>query len=174
MPVKMTPVGPKLSLAEINSLESRLKVNLPQNYREFLLTYNAAEPVSNQFRRGEISTSVMTFFGLSDNRSLDLEAAQLVYAGRLPEHVLAIAATDGGNLICLDLKNGSVFLWDHEREAGDGEEPGFENMDLLALSFTEFLEELQPFNPDDVVLNPADVKSVEFAPGFLDLLKKMR
>ncbi len=84
-----------------------------------------------------------------------------------PKNVLAVADTEGGNLICIDVKKGGVFLWDHERETADDEEPSFDIMDFLASSFSEFLHELQSFNPQDVVLDPNDVILVEFKPGFL-------
>ena len=163
----------RLSTKAMIALESRLGVSLPAPYREFLLKYNVAVPEYNSYEGGE-RFSVTTFFGVSTNRDDDLVEQNLVYDGRMPQGVLAIADAPCGNLICLHLIAGAVYWWDHEQEAaafGD-EEPSFDNMLLLAPSFTEFLERLKPFDPESVPFDPKQVISVEISPEAREKFKK--
>ena len=147
MSVRMTSKYP-LSTSHVAELESALGVIFPPSYRTFLSKYNVAIPERNQFDGEEIVTSVAWFYGVSDDRVEDLLETNEMYSRRLPTGVLAVAEAAGGNLICLDLgDDGKVYWWDHEEEATDEEEPSFDNMYLLAPSFSDFLEQLNPRKP---------------------------
>jgi SMI1-KNR4 cell-wall len=172
MIAKGVPVGPQ----DIKALESRLEVRLPSAYREFLCEYNVAVPAENKYEAGETTTSVTSFFGISDNRMDDLIEQNRLFAYRIPDGTLAIADAAGGNLICLDLESGKIYLWDHEEEAaavGD-QAANFDNMYELAESFSEFLRRIESFDPGSVQLDPNNVISVsiEFAPGTEEKFKK--
>ena len=147
MPVQIGGKYPRLSNADLGFLESELVISFPQTYREFLKTFNVGIPAPNQIETPEITASVVRFYGVSDNEIEDLLQTNDVYSGRLPENVLAIAEAAGGNLICLDLKTGEVYWWDHEEEAVEDELQSFEIMYLLASSFPEFLGRLEPRRP---------------------------
>ena len=158
---------------DLLDLESRLGVSLPAAYREFLLRNNVAVPESNSYDGGQ-DIGVTSFFGISKNRLDDLIEQNQIFGWRMPENILAIADGPCGNLICLHLITGEVYWWDHEQEAaafGD-EEPSFDNMLLLASSFTEFLQRLQPFDPESVPFDPKQVISVEISPEAREKFKK--
>ncbi len=172
MPVRLQSKNPLIDLEAISGIESRLGVKLPDEYRQFLLTYNVAVPEQNQYVGSAVTTSVECFWGISKVALDDLfEQNRTVYDGRLPARVLAIARAGGGNLICINLADGSVYFWDHEGEATDDERPSFQNMAKLANSLASFLEALQPFRLDDFPSN-AKIKSVELKPGFAEKFKK--
>jgi hypothetical protein len=162
---------PPLDPEEVATIESRLRVRLPNEYRDFLMAYNVAVPEQNQYVSSTATTSVECFFGISDIVMDDLFAQnQTIYRGRLPNGVLAIARAGGGDLICLNLLNGSIYFWDHENEATNEEVPGFANMTALAASLSVFLRTLQPRTMEPPA--GAKVKSVQLKPGFAEKFKK--
>lgn len=171
MPVTITTRGEKLSGSDLVRLEKQLGIMLPHEYREFLLQNNIAVPQPNQFRGKKIVTSVSKFFGIGGDKTDDLLAQNAIYEGRLPTGVLPIALAGGGNLIAISVKDGTVFFWDHEQEAAEDEEPSFQNMEMLAPSFSAFLRNLEPFQQKSVSLNPKDVVSVKLKPGFHEKFK---
>jgi hypothetical protein len=171
MPITFQSRRPSLDPEEISSIELRLRVQFPKEYRDFLMAYNVAIPEPNQYVSSAAITSVECFFGLSDVAIDDLfEQNHTMYRGRLPDGILAIARAGGGNLICLNLFNGSVYFWDHENEATNDEIPGFENMTALAPSLAVFLRALQPRTMEPPA--GAKVTSVQVKPGFAEKFKK--
>lgn len=84
----------------------------------------------------------------------DLRAQARNYEGRVPPDTLPIGNDEAGNLILLGVagKNaGKVFFWSHHEEAGTplgrGTKPTYDNVTLVANTFDEFLEGLQPEEP---------------------------
>ena len=162
---------PQLNIQDILGLEQSLLVKLPEDYKNFLLKYNVAEPESNIYKRGEFGVSVRYFFGKSQKDYFDLIENNKTYHGRLPEKVLAIGEDSGGNLFCLNLKDESIWFWDHEGEAMEGEEVNLDNMTKLAQTLPEFLEALELYQLTD--LPPPDLKSIIYKkPGFDNKFKK--
>ena len=173
MSVTMKVKGAQLTVRDLITVESRLGITLPKDYREFLLRYNVAVPEHNSFDGG-LDVGVTSFFGISSNELDDLIKQNSIYAGRMPANILAIADGPCGNLICLDLETGAVYWWDNEQEAAafGEDEPTFDNMELLAASFPEFLQRLEPFDPDSVPFDPSQVISVEISPEAREKFKK--
>lgn len=75
-----------------------------------------------------------------------------VFAGRIPSHMLPIASAGGGDLLLIDTgenKCGSIYYWDHNFEMDADEmnaenaDEYFENIELVANSFTELLKKLR-------------------------------
>ncbi|MBI3896718.1 MAG: SMI1/KNR4 family protein [Gammaproteobacteria bacterium] len=170
MTVQFTVLGEKLDASKIAAVEKKLGIQLPKEYRDFLLAHNVAIPERNKYETEQASTNVSQFLGVSENKDDDLIAQSNSYDGRLPTDVLPIALAGGGNLICLNLQDKAVFFWDHEQEANEDEVPSFDNMTFLAPSLKEFLVNLQP-DLDEVHVNPDDVISVKVAPGFNEKFK---
>lgn len=138
-----------LTLEGLEAAEQRLQVVFPAEFREFLLKHNGGRPRPNTFEfidtNGESSNSLIDFFlaifdGNIDN--LEIEYRARVAEDRLLPHLVPIANDPFGNLICLSVRGedqGKVYFWDHEIEP---ETAGYENMSLIADSFTEFLNKL--------------------------------
>lgn len=139
----------QLTSEELEDAEKRLHVAFPSEYREFLLKHNGGRPTPKSFEfkdtHGNDSDSLIHFFlaiynGYDDN--LEIEYRARVEEDRLLPHFVPIANDPFGNLICLSVAGedlGKVYFWDHEIEP---ETAGYENMSLIADSFTEFLNKL--------------------------------
>jgi len=150
--------GEPLSESEIRQLEEQLGHRIPSEYRSFLREHDGGVPKVNTFPiPGTENASGVNEY-LSAARIL---AAREQYGGRLAHGLVPVAVAEGGNLVCLDLSDGSVVFWDHEFEDSDP-------VQFLARSFDRFRQMLEPFDPGSVELKPGQVKSVWVDP---DLLK---
>jgi hypothetical protein len=66
---------------------------------------------------------------------------------------LPVADDAFGNLFAISLRNddrGSVWFWNHELEADEGEPPTEENLKLMAPSWPVFLDSLEKVDFDDI------------------------
>jgi hypothetical protein len=69
------------------------------------------------------------------------------YDERVPGWLLPVASDEYGNLFAVSLRepdNGSVWFWDHEEEADEGEPPSEENIEYKAKDWLSFLAALAP------------------------------
>ncbi len=145
--------GRCLSEAEVTAFEKQAGVQLPGDYREFVLLHDGAEPDTNTFPVGsENDCGVSQFIPLRET------LAERRYIENAGVECLPVAWAEGGNYVYLDLKRDGVFFWDHEEPSGDQK---------LAESFSEFLDMLAPFDVKDIELKPGDVKEVWIDPDFL-------
>ena len=135
---------------DMSRAEAQLDVSFPQEYREFLLTYDGATPEENVFE-DDVNVSVDRFIPVSELG----KRASLIEG--LPEDAVPIAEAPGGNFIYIRRSCCSVFYWDHEIESGDKQ---------LSASFDDFLQKLSPFDIDSIQLKPGQVKSVWVDPDF--------
>ena len=102
-------------------------------------------------------SQLLLFFGKNKDDLASLDAKIDGYQGRMPGRVIPIGDDGLGNKITLSLADadyGKVYWWDHENEWDEEdyledvgkpmpEEAKYQNMYLIADSFTEFLEKLQ-------------------------------
>jgi cell wall assembly regulator SMI1 len=125
----------------VDRLEEQAGHRLPDDYRDYLLRQDGGRLVSN-------NQAVKYVFGVGDVPDYESMWANLqVYEGRVPPWLLPVASDEYGNLFAVSLREsdlGSVWFWDHEQEADEGEPPTEDNIELRAPSWTEFLESLQP------------------------------
>jgi len=139
-----------LSSADLASLEQRLRIKLPDDYRAFLLRHNGGVPERAGFRfkddpDPDSGSMVNRFLAVYDGRYDNFEQTFQTFKGReprLPAELVPIARDPGGNVICIATagpNTGAVYFWDHERE---GNRPSYDNIHLIANNFEEFLEGL--------------------------------
>lgn len=151
----------------IDAIERIYGVDLPLDYREFLLEYGGCFILDNRmYQPIEITPvtpkdgfhSIGGFYGIT-NDSYKIELVIQSYMDILGSDVMPIADADGGDLICMGLKNqyrGKVYYWYHEGETID--EEGKEYFYLIANSFEEFILKFTPheieksLNLDDIKL----------------------
>ena len=101
---------------EIAQMETKFKITLPAQYRNFLIRYNGGETPETVFKIGRESSDVRAFMGFGDvtyKFPEDDEMKEWIKKGLLP-----IAMDSFGNYIAIGLstmKNGIVYFCDHER-----------------------------------------------------------
>lgn len=152
--------GPEINEDSIIKLEASLKKNLPKDYREFLLEYNGGEPIQRaiDFDAQKLRTSgdyIASFYEVSDDITYGVLENIKNHADLIPEDMIFIADSPGGNYFLLSLRNdnsyGKVFYKDHEFEDKSEFNPQTgllpESMILVANNFSEFLEKL--YDPDE-------------------------
>lgn len=134
------PIYKPILSAEIEALETRLKIKLPLDYFRFLTKYNGGIPAPNKFNISSDTDKdhVTLLFGLSPGDDYDLIENQRTWRSQIPAGFLCIAEDPGGNQIVLDCSTenaGTVYFMDHEAHPG-------KNLTKIADSFTAFLEGL--------------------------------
>ncbi|MCA9242678.1 MAG: SMI1/KNR4 family protein [Phycisphaerales bacterium] len=124
MKVSFQRTGAQLSSDSVASLERGLGVELPTDYRQFLLHYNGGQPIPDCVGVAGLAggaTDVQIFFGIrrsveTSNLAWNIEQfEQLSREGLLP-----IACDSGGGLFCLSLSGptrGRVYFVDPFDEA---------------------------------------------------------
>ena len=169
MAITVKPNHAPLDDATLSRFETANALQLPLDYRSFLLNSNGGDPEPNIVTAGDSNSfDVRTFFGLDDTGD-SITAALKTYRERVPANCLPIADDNCGNLFVLATEGdtlGAVYFWDHEFEADDGEPARTDNLTLIAESFSDLLARLQPSSIDDVELKPGQVKSVWIDPEF--------
>jgi cell wall assembly regulator SMI1 len=140
------PVTPE-RIAEVERL---IGVELPTQYKSFLLKHNGGAPVPDRFpyrREGKKPQAGMVawFLAIYDGKHENLVRNIKAFQGRIPVDTLPIARDPGGNLILLGLRpplQGKVFFWTKELESDDGTPTEPELLYHVADSFEEFLTSL--------------------------------
>jgi hypothetical protein len=145
-----------LNVAELESFESRINSNFPEKYKCFLVSCNGGTPSkpSIRFNGGKLNIKGATinyfygFGGYSEN--IDKSYSNLIYD--LPEMMVPIANTPGGNYFLLSLRvdcsYGKVYYYDHEFEFDEDEVFDEENgiypecLVKIAGSFEELVDKM--------------------------------
>jgi cell wall assembly regulator SMI1 len=143
---------PKLSHQDIERAEHRLKITLPTDYKEFLLTHNGGRLEPNRFpirsNRSDTHGILNWLFGVREHGQYSLVDEAMRFQGRVPPDLLPIGEDPGGNLICLAIAGPNrtrIYFWTHEEEVDEDETPGYDNVYFVANSFTDLLERLTEF-----------------------------
>lgn len=135
---------------ELNIQEKKLGFIFPEDYKDFLLNYNGGKPEKNAciFPNGDAGygTLVDCLFGFCDDEYISVVENYFDYKNRIPSNTFPIGEDPGGNLLLISIRGddyGSIYFWDHNLEAGMGEEPDYSNMTFVAHSFDEFINNLK-------------------------------
>jgi hypothetical protein len=152
MSIIMRKTGPIVAGVEIDGFEKRVKKTLPEDYRTFLSRFNGGRP-SEHTVRSDVpgGVHIQLFYGLRSEDYFNLDYTREMMTSRWPERFLSIGCDSFGNEILLSLSppdRGSVYFWNHEEEAEEGEEPYEDNLYLIADSFTRFWLCIEPVEPE--------------------------
>ncbi len=152
--IKVKDKEKEITLEVINALENRKSIKFPKDYTAHLLTHNGGHPITDtyDFVEGNFinSSDVAWFYALYDGYDENLEKKIDIYnnLGRMPKEFVPIGRDSCGNQICLCVQGknyGKVYFWNHEEEADEGKEPTYDNLYLIANSFTDFINSLYEF-----------------------------
>jgi hypothetical protein len=106
-------------MREFNNFQKELGASLPIEYKKFLEKNNGGAPEVNivELKNEEIkSFSVTDFFGINNAKINDLRSQYETYKERIPSRNIPICRAEGGNIVCLNIDNGLISLWDHDTE----------------------------------------------------------
>ena len=151
----MTETGPKLKASRIDEAEKSLGKKFPKSYRDFLLKYNGGRPIPPCFPIEGFSEDpygeCQCILGIDvPEESSNILWSEEVLRDRLPTHLLPIALTPVGDILCLSYarKNkGAVVFCD--MLMSEGYEVTEEHTYPVAASFEEFLNSLVVSDSDD-------------------------
>jgi hypothetical protein len=149
---------PPAPSSTLEQFESKIGQRLPEDYRDFLVRCNGgyaggAVVFQGPTPEGHAADACPNHIGgFRGEDYFSLVAAYENYQteeARIPKALLWIMDDPFGNAICVGLTGphrGRVYFWDHENEpdsqAWDGEVETAGNIDLLANSFTAFVNGL--------------------------------
>lgn len=170
MTITFTRTGPPQTQTR---LEEVLGTRLPDAYLEFMLTQNGGVlDASAHLPRDDSGASVRAFLIIDDpdgRDGYDFSDYLRTSADRYPDGFLPIAVDASSNLILLYTGHeqpGSVWFWDHEAEADEGEPPRDDNITRIAASFPAFLGALTTeFSADEQAKIDRMVQTGTFTPG---------
>lgn len=137
---------PSLTDLDIQKLERKLDIVLPNDYRAFLLQYNGGKPEPSAFPLPEnpVDTHAMVdwFYCILNGDPYDLETFTNIMVNRIPSGLLPIAIDPGGNQICIQasgVNRGKIYFWDHEEEPFHDPQDHSSTL-LVANNFAEFID----------------------------------
>lgn len=163
---------------QVKKLEKMYDIYIPKDYKEFLLNYEETF-FENEVTYKTIETSPWTtkegtqvfegFYGVSSENNLSDQIKG--YLNRMPDCMIPIGESPGGNIICIGVKEsviGKVYFWNHENEreakimagievASDDINSYWKNIHLVSESFLGFLSGLKLNNETEKM----DVDGVE-------------
>lgn len=148
--------GRRAASTKIAALQEMIGTTLPADFLEFVASNDGAKAGVNIFKISADNHGTVTrFIPVSEIPK------EMSFIETLPEKAFPVAWDTSGNYVFVDQgKDGAVFFWDHELPAETFK---------LADSFGEFLEALEPYEPDE---SDVEVISVWVDPEFLKTLKK--
>lgn len=140
MKTQIKPIFELITEEQIQLLEEKLRSRLPQDYRNFLLTYNGGNPKPNVFfiNQEQQESNLCFLYGITAKKAYDLWTNALDAYEDMDRAILPIGEDPGGNQIYMSLNPdmyGHIFYRDHELPAIDCLFP-------IAESFTELLLKL--------------------------------
>jgi ankyrin repeat protein len=155
--------GPKLSEAKLAAIEKKCGVQLPKDYRDFMLEKNGGEPDPTGVCRKRSKTPYLScryLFSIAAERPLEdwiswYEGMKDEDEPTLPNRLIPIGVDHGDNVFCLSLSGkdaGKVYWWDHENSfVPDPPKrviPDMTGISLVADSFEKFLNQFAE-EPDE-------------------------
>lgn len=149
---------PPITMANIATLESNIKMSLPEDYAAFLLRQNGGRCAD---RMEFMEIIVQQFYGINSPYAWgDLRSKVDVFVGqhRMPSSCIPIACDPFGNqivLACSGSQLGKVFSWDHEKEP-----QRYGQMFLMASSFSEFLSGIE-IRTDEPSMNDVAFRAIQ-------------
>lgn len=147
--LSITNPFPPVTSEELVRVERQLGIDLPDDYRSFLLEHNGGRPKPNTFPIHNFPSSsrgiLEEFIGIKKGAYTDIRKQLNVFRDRIPPDCLPIARDPGGNLLCLVFRGpgrGTIYFWDHEEEAEEGRPASKDNLYFVASSFNTLLSSL--------------------------------
>lgn len=172
--IEIKPSNVKFNKKEFNDFQKELGINFPNEYIKFLEINNGGIPELNivELQNEEIkSFSVTDFFGINNVKIYDLKSQYETYKNRIPSGNIPICRVNGGNIVCLNIDNGLVSLWDHDTELINEGVSSTNSLLKVARNFEGFLSIMKPYHHHQDDLDDYKIEEVWIDPDFLKELK---
>ena len=133
-----------LSKSELSDFEKANKIELPSDYKYFLLGSNGGVPAPNKNTSPETIVTYMLGMHNGDYYASLYKHISL-FMSRLPFSTFPIATDPFGNLFIMSLhleSYGYVYFWEHEGEPEMQDGHYTDNCHFVAHSFSEFVNSL--------------------------------
>jgi hypothetical protein len=132
--------GPPISEEDVADLERRRGIQLPDDYRRFVLTWNGGRPerdlVSVPGCQASPFARIHFFFGIRDPvESCNIDWNVEWFGDRLGAGLLPIATTEGVDKICMSVNSGEIIFWDGYKDVRYPIAPNFK--DFIAQLFRD-------------------------------------
>lgn len=126
------------SIDIIESVEHRLQITLPEDYKQFVLKYDGGYPNPNHFKVDGKVEIFNNLISLDENEYNNIYEILEDLQDRIGDQLIPFAEDGFGNLLCFDyLANKNIVFWDHEKNYGD-----FKELPLVCFSFSSLIENL--------------------------------
>lgn len=124
------------SINIIESVEHRLQITLPEDYKQFVLKYDGGYP--NHFKVDGKVEIFNNLISLDENEYNNIYEILEDLQDRIGDQLIPFAENGFGNLLCFDYSaNKNIVFWDHEKNYGD-----FKELPLVCFSFSSLIENL--------------------------------
>ncbi len=142
--------GPKIEIDDVVKLELEFNLNLPEDYKEFLLKFNGGLPWLDEYVVDgfyEEYCGIQVLYGIGrEIQSSCLDYNIKAYRERINNDLIPIGCSGTNDAICLAIKGnsyGSVYFWDLVKECG---KDCPDNLYVISDSFAGFLRKLTKFD----------------------------
>ena len=126
------------SIDIIESVEHRLQITLPEDYKQFVLKYDGGYPNPNHFKVGGKLEIFNNLISLDENEDNNIYEILEDLQDRIGVQLIPFAEDGFGNLLCFDYSaDKSIVFWNHEKNYDDFKEATF-----VCSSFSSLIESL--------------------------------
>ena len=126
------------SIDTIESVEHRLQITLPDDFKKFVLKYDGGYPHPNHFTvdgKVEIFNNLLS---LDENECGNIYEVLKDLQDRIGDQLIPFAEDGFGNLLCFDYSaDKTIVFWDHEKNYDD-----FKESTIVCSSFSSLIENL--------------------------------
>ena len=161
----VTEVAQPLTERDLEQFEISFGINLPQEYRQFLLKYNGGHVEPSAFHYSSMAGCgnitgpldkvgiISSFFSLNTETTMDLATIREGLPNTIPDNLLMIGGTATGNILCLSVygaDQGFMYIW-HKNQGYDleeWEEPNCDYIYFAADNFDTFLNSLYEYEDE--------------------------
>ena len=126
------------SIDTIESVEHRLQITLPNDFKKFVLKYDGGYPSPNHFKVDGKVEIFNNLISLDENEYDNIYEILEDLQDRLSDQLIPFAEDGFGNLLCFDYSaDKNIVFWDHEKNYDDFKESTF-----VCDSFSSLIENL--------------------------------
>ena len=112
------------SIDIIESVEHRLQITLPEDYKQFVLKYDGGYP--NHFKVDGKVEIFNNLISLAENEYNNIYEILEDLQDRIGDQLVPFAEDGFGNLLCFDYSaDKNIVFWDHEKNHDDFKESTF-------------------------------------------------